>query len=45
MGNEGHLEVGADELSPQVMLTTVCPNALSHKVGLVYHNLPCGEGT
>lgn len=45
MGNEGHFEVGADELSPQVILTAVCPNALPHKVCLVYHDLPCGEGT
>lgn len=45
MGNKGHLEVGADELSPQVILTAVCRNALPHKVCLIYHDLPCGEVT
>lgn len=40
LGDEGDLEVGADQLPPQIVLAAVRADALPHKARLVHHDLP-----
>lgn len=37
--NEGHLKVGANQLSPEVLLAVFSTDAFLHKVHLINHNL------
>lgn len=36
--NKGNLEVSANQLAPQVILTCISRDAFSHKIDFIYHN-------